>query len=245
MALIDNIVAYWKLDEISGNAVDSTGNGYALTNTNSVIYSPGKINNGADFGSANTDKMLTIANPLGINNNNCTFSMWVKLNTEITSGEYCFFRQFNTSTWTGFALVYQYNGGSRRLVFRKIRQNVAFYEIPAIGTMGTSNWYHLVLTYTGGGVMTAYVNGSFIDTISNNGNGSSAGLTNQFQLGAFESSAYASAIVDEVGVWNRVLSGAEISELYNSGSGIQYPFIPYVPSSGIMMHHMQISGGLL
>ena len=31
-------------------------------------------------------------------------------------------------------------------------------------------------------------------------------------------------LMDEVGIWTRALSGAEISELYNSGSGLQYPF---------------------
>ena len=48
MALTDNLVSYWKLDESSGNAADSVGSN-TLTNTNTVTYSAGKINNGADF----------------------------------------------------------------------------------------------------------------------------------------------------------------------------------------------------
>jgi len=31
-------------------------------------------------------------------------------------------------------------------------------------------------------------------------------------------------IIDEVGIWNRALTSTEISELYNSGNGLQYPF---------------------
>lgn len=49
MALNTNILASWKFDESSGNATDSSGNGKTLTNTNSISYVSGKVNNAADF----------------------------------------------------------------------------------------------------------------------------------------------------------------------------------------------------
>jgi hypothetical protein len=30
--------------------------------------------------------------------------------------------------------------------------------------------------------------------------------------------------IDEVGIWSRALTSGEISDLYNSGSGLSYPF---------------------
>ena len=45
MALTDNLVSYWKLDESSGNAADSVGSN-TLTNTGTATYAAGKINNG-------------------------------------------------------------------------------------------------------------------------------------------------------------------------------------------------------
>ena len=54
MALLTNIVAYWKMDEASGNPVDATGNAFTLTNTNIVTYPTGKINNGATTSTSNT-----------------------------------------------------------------------------------------------------------------------------------------------------------------------------------------------
>ena len=30
--------------------------------------------------------------------------------------------------------------------------------------------------------------------------------------------------IDEVGIWSRTLTSTEVSDLYNSGSGLQYPF---------------------
>jgi hypothetical protein len=31
-------------------------------------------------------------------------------------------------------------------------------------------------------------------------------------------------MLDEVGFWTRALSAAEVTSLYNSGNGLQYPF---------------------
>ena len=48
-SLLNNIVAYWKLDEFSGiSAEDATGNGHTGTLSGSTLptWDPGKINNG-------------------------------------------------------------------------------------------------------------------------------------------------------------------------------------------------------
>ena len=36
-------------------------------------------------------------------------------------------------------------------------------------------------------------------------------------------SYYYNGILDEIGVWDRELTSTEVTELYNSGSGKQYP----------------------
>ena len=33
-------------------------------------------------------------------------------------------------------------------------------------------------------------------------------------------------VIDEVGLWSKVLSATEITDLYNSGAGFAYPFDP-------------------
>lgn len=59
MSLSTNLISYWKLDETSGNAVDSVGSN-TLTNNNSVSFSTALINNGANFGTANTNKYYQV-----------------------------------------------------------------------------------------------------------------------------------------------------------------------------------------
>ncbi|GAH87542.1 unnamed protein product, partial [marine sediment metagenome] len=36
---------------------------------------------------------------------------------------------------------------------------------------------------------------------------------------------YVDATIDEVGIWNRSLTAEEISDLYNEGNGLAYPFV--------------------
>src|SRR6202035_2479657 len=36
--------------------------------------------------------------------------------------------------------------------------------------------------------------------------------------------AYFDGDIDEVSIWNRALTSTEVSDLYNSGGGLQYPF---------------------
>lgn len=231
MALTDNLVSYWKLDESSGNASDSVGSN-TLTNTNTVTYVAGKINNGADFGTANTNKKLTIASALGITNGAISISMWVKLNTEIASGTWGFAQKGNATNHVQYIIAYEYNGGTRRFVFNRQKQNASNNLVTSNTTMGTTNYYHLVLTYDGT-TLEGYVNGSSIGTLATSGDGASAGI-NQFDIGEggmFAATSYASIDADEVGIWSRALTSTEVTSLYNGGAGLQYPFT--VANTGI------------
>ncbi|GAH17961.1 unnamed protein product, partial [marine sediment metagenome] len=40
---------------------------------------------------------------------------------------------------------------------------------------------------------------------------------------------YADAIIDEVGIWNKILDQAAVTELWNSGVGLAYPFEVVLP----------------
>lgn len=56
--LSDGLVGYWKMDESSGNANDSSGNSTTLTNTGTLPYLNGKFGNGADFTSASSQSFI-------------------------------------------------------------------------------------------------------------------------------------------------------------------------------------------
>lgn len=228
------VVGYWKLDESSGNAVDATGNGYTLTNTGTTTYASGLLNNSADFGSANTTKMLSVASNLGINGGTVTLSGWVNVNTALSGGTNAQYSLLTLqsmqsgTTNTIYQIVYEYNSGSPRLQFGRRtpgaagNDSQAFYGV----TLTPGTWYHVTLTYDGS-TLRGYLNGSQVTSTSASGNGS-INLSNCFQLGSrgdnctVNSANTASVKMDEVGVWNRALSGQEVSALYNSGAGTAY-----------------------
>ena len=81
MALTTNLVSYWTLNETSGNAADSLGVN-TLTNTSTVAYSSGKINNGALMVGA-TPSYFAITNGsqtgLGLTGGEMSVAFWIKM----------------------------------------------------------------------------------------------------------------------------------------------------------------------
>jgi len=89
-------------------------------------------------------------------------------------------------------------------------------------------WNHFVCTYnSASGTINTYQNGSLISTQS--GVPSIDQFACQFTLGrdaGVDDCCISSAYInyDEIGIWGRVLSPSEITQLYNGGNGLAYPF---------------------
>lgn len=220
MALTDNIVAYWKLDESSGNATDATGGGFTLTNTNTVSYAAAIRNNGADFTASNTNKSLRVNSNLGIDGGNITIAGWIYLYDQ--TGLIAFQTQSATSQ---VEYSFKIEGGGVKANRNKI--SVAENQTTAY-TLSNSTWYHCALTYDGATV-TLYVNGTSRATVASSGNGSTTtqnatSLGCDVNTGTGSNQFFNNMKADEFGVWSRALSSGEISSLYHSGGGIQYPF---------------------
>lgn len=227
MALSDNLVAYWKLDESSGDASDSVGS-KTLTNNNSVAYSTGKINNGADFGSSNTNKYLSataLSFMSGLGGGAISVSLWVKiqtapsLNTQATI--FTAIKSTNVSS-TDFGIQFAYHdvSGTKKVYLWSPRTGLGA-DVTQTLTVGT--WYHIALS-SNGSTWTLYLNGSSIASGSV-GAGNNIGTQDFMRCGAYSASTeFLSGNVDEIGIWSRGISSTEVTQLYNSGNGNQYPF---------------------
>ncbi len=229
MSLTTNLLAYWKLDESSGNATDATGNGFTLTNNNTVTYGTGLINNGAQF-TGGVIKYLSRADNLGITNGNITIQVWVKLNNEIASGQWGLVIKGDAGTNINYIIAYQYNSGTRRLDFNRQQQNTANNEQFYTVDLGTSAWHQLILTYDGTNV-SGYVDTVAIGNLATSGDGASGGA-NLVEVGRAHgfTDNCVDGTMDEVGVWSRVLNSTEVGQLYNGGAGFAYPFTSSVNS---------------
>lgn len=227
MALTDNIQGYWKLDESSGNASDSVASN-TLTNNNTVSYSAAKINNGADFGSSNTNKSLSTTSAVGPASfaTAHSYSFWVNVTTAPTSGNaaYLFFNDFSDGN---SRVTYNNSGGTLQIQIQ--RGSGGFLNTATNNyTLTTGTWFHVVFTYAGSGTGTGklYVNGSLQSNQLTSTSTTGGGIGPEFAIALRKNdlSLPFSGKVDEFGVWSRELTSDEVTQLYNSGNGVQYPF---------------------
>lgn len=219
MALLDNLISYYKLDENSADTtvLDSRGanNGTASTNTENLSVA-GKIISAFDFDGS----------------------------SEGISGVYEVGASFSVSMWimrdtlgsTGFIYAKDDGIANDDIQFRVTSHSTDVFRfnlgntINAIFTADTTTalssgvWYHVVCTFNGT-TMKIYLNGNEEGTDTFSGTRVAAG--SETYLARRGNGDYFDGKIDEVGMWSRELTSSEVTELYNSGNGLAYPFEDY------------------
>lgn len=233
MALADNIVGYWKLDESSGSAADSVGS-RTLSNTN-VTYSTShaKINNAAQF--AGNGRLSGTSYHAG--SSDFTISFWVYFPTTAGYQEQSLINVWEDSSSSNreWGLLIYGSASPYSLQFNTSGDGIN--GTAATGSITSATLHHVVAVKSGTN-LTLYIDNSVAATAS----GAPSTIFNSttpFQIGAQLTTRFTTGTIDEVGLWSRALSSTEVSDLYNSGSGKQYPFaavfnqVIAVTSSGI------------
>lgn len=239
MALTDNISAYWKLDESSGNPADATGNGNTLTNNNTVTYAAAKINNGSTFAAASSQNFsITNASQTGLNlTGDYSFNFWLNLTNLPGATDYGLIYKYNLDTapngydmhidHTSAAIWFEVVGDGVSTSLLQAKVNTALTTPTDVGSWHMWSFvYHLANPAT----VIIYKDGSSVAftysfqqiTTSNSTN------TEVWRMGAANNNSgalqFLNGSMDEVGLWARQLSSGEITTLYNGGAGLQYPF---------------------
>lgn len=217
-----NLVSYWDLEEASGTRYDLVGSNH-LTDNNTVLNTTGKIGNGADFEASNSEYLSHSDNAELSITGDWSASFWFKPETA-TSG--CIF-----SKW--------HDTGPNRgiLVLLAATGDIRIYVSPDPGTtfpstlfntnLSAGTWYHLVICFdASASSVSVYKDGTLVATQSGYGT-NVYDNTADFKLGAYNaSSAPVDGVLDEFGIWSKVLTTDEVSDLYNSGDGLPYEAAP-------------------
>lgn len=212
MALIDNLVAYYKLDGNSNDSV-SSNNGTDTNITYNTSY--GKINQGANFNGSSSKIAIADSSALTFTDK-ITVCAWVYTGT--TSGNHTAVGKLGSLTTKEFWLAFNTGQASFLLSTDGSNQN-GFQQ--SSNTMSTNTWYLLTGTYDGTNVK-LYINDSLIGTTPMTGNiYSGSSHLNIGNIGDYNVDFW-SGNIDEVGIWSRALSLTEISQLYNGGNGLSY-----------------------
>jgi hypothetical protein len=231
MALIDDVFAYYKLDTDNATQPDEVGNAPG-TVTGAVFAASGKINGGYvfdGFAAPNNidlgDLTTPFTTPFTVE---ASLNVWVKLNvaTPLNVLQTGFFRLQGDVNNT----LYPFTDGIAYVsIFRAIRVD----GITLSGAVDRTAWHMVTITTTPGtNGWKMYQNASLIHQVD----GEAGVSTNRIPglIGSSHVSFPLDGQMDEVGIWRRALTPAEITALYNSGTGLSYPFgfVPATPEEG-------------
>jgi len=218
--LASGLVGHWTFDgkDMISNIADTSGQGNALflTNFTSTTTALGVIGQALSFnGTSNVASRadVSILKPA----NDMAISWWVMLKRDPADAGHDFVfaakanasapfysYQCNYTTADSLDCVWANSGGST-------------YNTHSSATLSTGVWYHLVYVKSGSAGQ-IYVNGVDTTASSDTHSGTIFDSSGSFNVGAFSSGQkWVGGIMDDVRIYNRALTQAEITQLYKLG----------------------------
>lgn len=217
------LTAYWRMEEFGTVANDVLG----AINLNMVNINTTTGKN--HYGFALTGNTQTLSGQTNTQfdfeyTDSWSISMWVKRTaTGVISG--LFSKELSVAPYTGYFFGW-YAANKFEIIF--VAQSAVKIECISVNTFtDTTNFYHVVWTYNGGGTASGnklYVNGA-LQSVTTPYLSISTTLKNTAFWGTRynnDSQYTVHGIIDEMAYWNRVLGQEEITRIYNLGTGIYY-----------------------
>lgn len=246
MAIIDSLVAYYKMDEGSGNIVDAHGSNDGTAVGNPTYGQTGIIIDAIDF---DGDDYFNVGTMGSFGSNleaGFSISFWIKTTSEANTFA---FGTFNTGNVLVIDVRLNQNHdlgteiGGLALVLRDDDGNKIYGGMTSANqTWRDGSWHHLVFTADGdNNTLTIWIDGNS-QGISYNAQTTPDNFGTNFD-GWFgvatveiSGSPYTPMVgeLDEIGIWNKILDSTEIGQLYNGGSGLAYPFTVAAGNSQMM-----------
>ncbi|MHC4500354.1 MAG: LamG domain-containing protein, partial [Planctomycetota bacterium] len=204
-------VGYWKLDETSGTiAQDSSGNSNTGTLVNGPTWTTGRVDGGLSFDGV--DDAVEVSTS-AINISGGTIALWAYVEDFGTATRYFF--SHATQPWSN--RIQLYTGDAEGFLALGLGDNHS--RRTGIENLATHRWYNIALSWDGTNYV-VYVDGSTRATgtyyglsalagyADIGGNGNRSDRTESFR-----------GVIDEVRIYNRVLTSDEVLEVYNTEGG--------------------------
>lgn len=223
MALTDNLLIYYKLDETGGalSVVDSVGtdNG-TVSNAAVMVGTAGKINTCADMTGGNY--YINSVNP-GNSLDAFTICCWIKKNGLPGNDNTIIERSNAVGSFTRIQIfrIANITGKLHTLLRDGTNPNVDFFGTSNV----TNNAWHFVALRNTGSRQSIWVDGA--EESHNDGTLTGGALNTDFFIGKTYDAVprYLQPwLCDEMAIYSRSLSDAELLSLWNSGNGTTYPF---------------------
>ncbi|MBI3384566.1 LamG domain-containing protein, partial [Candidatus Gottesmanbacteria bacterium] len=203
-----NTIGLWHMNEASGNAADSSGNGNTGTPTGTTVVT-GKFGNARSFNG--TSDLISIANSASLNPSVAiTIEAWIKRSATGVNGYWIVGKDDSASQRS-----FDFWTDSTNKLNALICQNAAcstYIQTNSTGTVADTNWHHVAMTFTASSNVGFYIDGVLDSSVSTTVSGI-ANSTSAVQIGARTSAAnYFSGIIDDVRISNIARSPEEIRQ---------------------------------
>jgi hypothetical protein len=194
--LESGLQAFYKLSDTS----DSSGNNRTLTNNGNVSFAAGKLGNAASFDGSN---QLQVVNPIA-EGTEYSVAGWVNF-SNFDSLQYAF------SFGNDMGVLYHNGVEPAEVIFTPT--GGAYI---GVGTPSANDWHFIYASRKANGDYTISIDNGALVT----------GNAGETYHGTFEIGNLLNGSMDAVGIWSRSLTESEITELYNSGTGLELGTTP-------------------
>lgn len=219
-----NLDAYWAMD---GDYTDDIGSNDGAVTGDVVATDTGHLGNAATFPDGSSD-YITVTDVSVLQNifsGGGSISAWVYVDTgqsNYSTNTICFKNAYQIScainTGDNYKIYVQHTFSGNNGSWYTTNNNLA-----------AGSWNHVVVMYDNSNtsnIPTVYINGVSQSMITNQipTGSATSDVGYNFEIGGRASfgSHSLKGKIDEVGVWSKTLTVGEISDLYNSGSGLPY-----------------------
>ena len=202
----NGLVAWYQFD---GNTTDSSSNANYATPSGTITYGAGKFGQAATFGGTQS---VSVANNTTLQNSAVTISFWMNASTPVSYAEIVSLDGGTTGS-PGFDIE-EGAAGAGTVYMRVDTSAGANYN--GCGTASAvvgKGWTHMLYTISGGTV-TGYMNGVQICTLAYTVGTGISNSTVPLKIGTGPGSFVYNGALDDVRLYNRVLSADEITQLY-------------------------------
>lgn len=215
-----NLVAHYTFDEgTSTTAGDSSGNSYDGTLTNGPTWTSGTVGSGAlSFDGVDDYVGLPLSGSVA-NTNTYTISGWFKGGTQVSANEGVpIYAESNSSNnFPRLELGLEGGSGGRAYVFIRSDSGAGTASIYSSSQFNDSTWHHIALVRSGSASFQL-----FVDGVSQGSSNSTIGATTVNTIRVAErlrpyDNPNFTGTIDDVRVYSRALSDAEVQALAGSG----------------------------
>ena len=197
---------------------DGTNSNITLDTTNE------KLGTGCYDFNGSTSRSVTSVKFNGLHDNTGgSISFWMRPRnmSSIHGNGDIIFDSMATSAANGTGISIAIKNTSLLRVNFTTSSNQWFTDINSTTQFANNTWYHVVMTF-GSNTVKLYINGSQEDTATFSNPNTNASNGN-FVIGSHStdpsSYGYYDGLLDDTGIWNRVITSSEVTSLYNSGTG--------------------------